>query len=152
MKRSRSDSRLSHAGQALLAGELISGLKANELRQLLAIIEMRHFKPGEMIMAPASVPVEVMVFKTGKADLVTGKGLKTVRSVVAGEVLGFTQAIARAPTVAGLRADTDCDLIAINSQKLEEYLRHAPEACYRSALAIASNLQEALHQLASHTP
>jgi CRP-like cAMP-binding protein len=147
MRRDRKTSRLARYGKAIIASRILRDLANDEVRRLRLMAKRKHFFKGELIFEPDHVPAEVMVLKSGQAELVAGKRMETIRAAARGEVIGLTEAITGTKSCLGLRASTDCDLVAVSSPELEEFLRKAPEACYRSAEAVAISLQAAMDEL-----
>jgi CRP-like cAMP-binding protein len=132
----------SRFGSPILAKRLVSGLSEPDKQRLSTIMRSRHYEKGQTIFARDVVPAEILVITKGNAAL-EGDGAGKIRTVAAGEVLGLTETLAEAKYCDTLTAITDCETNVISRDDLIWYLRHTPEACFRSLEVVAENLHQA---------
>ena len=130
----------SRFGGPILAKRLVSGLNEADKQRLSTIMRSRHYNQGQTIFARDVVPGEVLVLTRGTAELKCGDGAGSTRTVDAGEVLGLTETLAEAKFCDTLTAISDCETNVISRDDLIWFLRHTPEACYRSLEVVAENL------------
>lgn len=131
---------ISRFGDPILAERLISDLDLQSRNRLGTIMHSRHYTKGQAIFSRESAPCEVIVIAKGTAEL-SNSDLK--REVSEGEIFGLTETLANARFLDTLTAITDCEISVIGRDDLIWYLRHTPEACYRSLEVVAENLQNA---------
>ena len=130
----------SRFGEPILAKRLVSGLSESDKQRLSTIMRTRHYDQGQTIFARDVIPAEVLIIAKGDAELECSHGAGETRMVVPGEVLGLTETLAEAKYSDTLTAITDCETNVISRDDLIWYLRHTPEACYRSLEVVAENL------------
>jgi CRP-like cAMP-binding protein len=130
----------SRFGGPILAKRLVSGLNESDKLRLNTIMRSRHYEQGQTIFARNVIPAEVLVLTRGNAEITSGSRAGETRAVVPGEVVGLTETLAEAKYCNTLTAITDCETNVITREDLIWYLRHTPEACYRSLEAVAENL------------
>ena len=133
----------SRFGGPIMAKRLVSGLSEPDKQRLSTIMRSRHYERGQTIFARDVVPAEVLVITKGNAELECGSATGETRTVAPGEVLGLTETLAEAKYCDTLTAITDCETNVISRDDLIWYLRHTPEACYRSLEVVAENLHQA---------
>lgn len=131
---------ISWYGDPILAERLLADLDMQSRKRLGTIMHSRHYNQGQTIFSSESVPSEVIVLKKGTAELVNPSGS---RSVAPGEVLGLTETLAEAKFQDTLTAVSDCEISVISRDDLIWYLRHTPEACYRSLEVVAETFHHA---------
>jgi CRP-like cAMP-binding protein len=130
----------SRFGGPIMARRLVSGLSESDRQRLSTIMRSRHFDKGQTIFAMDVVPAEILVLTRGTAELKGSDPTGNTRMVAPGEVLGLTETLAEAKYCDTLTAITDCETNVISRDDLIWYLRHTPEACYRSLEVVAENL------------
>jgi CRP-like cAMP-binding protein len=133
----------SRFGGPILAKRLVSGLSEPDKQRLSTIMRSRHYNKGQTIFVRGIVPAEILIFTKGSAELTCGDAAIESRVVAPGEVLGLTETLAEAKYCDTLTAITDCETSVISRDDLIWYLRHTPEACYRSLEVVAENLHQA---------
>ena len=134
---------LSRFGGPILAKRLVSGLSESDKQRLNTIMRTRHYEQGQTIFARNVIPAEVLVLTNGSAEIKRSGTPEEARMVVQGEVLGLTETLAEAKYCDTLTAITDCETNVISRDDLIWYLRHTPEACFRSLEVVAENLHMA---------
>lgn len=134
---------LSRFGGPILAKRLVSGLSESDKQRLNTIMRTRHYEQGQTIFARNVIPAEVLVLTNGSAEIKRSGTPDEARMVVQGEVLGLTETLAEAKYCDTLTAITDCETNVISRDDLIWYLRHTPEACFRSLEVVAENLHMA---------
>lgn len=140
---------LSRFGGPILADRLLSGLDEPSIGRLGTIMHSRHYEKGSSIYKKGTVPVEVIVLRSGVARL-SDDDPGIARFAAVGEIFGLTETLAEAKFCTELAAVTDCDATVIARDDLIWYLRHTPEICYRSLEAVAENLHFA-HERATRS-
>jgi CRP-like cAMP-binding protein len=133
----------SRFGGPIMAKRLVSGLSEPDKQRLSTVMRSRQYQKGQTIFARDVVPAEVLVFSKGTAELTCGEANGETRVIAAGEILGLTETLAAAKYCDTLTAITDCETNVISRDDLIWYLRHTPEACYRSLEVVAENLHQA---------
>lgn len=134
---------LTRFGGPILAKRLVSGLSESDKQRLNTIMRTRHYEQGQTIFARNVIPAEVLVLTNGSAEIKRSGTPEEARMVVQGEVLGLTETLAEAKYCDTLTAITDCETNVISRDDLIWYLRHTPEACFRSLEVVAENLHMA---------
>jgi len=133
----------SRLGGPIFAERLVSGLSEPDRQRLGTIMLTRHYEKGQTIFARDSIPAEILFVKEGSAELKCGDPPGRTRLVTVGEIIGLTETLAEAKHCDTLTAKTDCEMSVISRDDLIWYLRHTPEACYRSLEIVAENLHMA---------
>ena len=86
--------------------------------------DTRHFQAGQTIFADGETGSEMYVIRAGKVDIIqNGKVVETLDS---GNLFGEMALIDNAPRSATAKANTDCELVAINAKRFEFMVQETP--------------------------
>jgi CRP-like cAMP-binding protein len=124
--------------------DIFRGLSPKQFESLGQISEERRYRTGEVIFAEQSPGHEMYVVKNGKVCIELGlKGKSeaaTVHRVGAGQIFGELSLVDRKKRSATAVCENDCELVAINQEKLDELFKQDTQLGY----VIMKNLAELL--------
>jgi CRP/FNR family cyclic AMP-dependent transcriptional regulator len=104
--------------------DIFCGLSPTQLESLAQISEERRYRAGEVVFAEHSPGREMYLVKKGKVCIELGLRGKsdaaTVHRVGAGQVFGELSLVDRRKRSATAVCENDCELVAIDHEKLDE--------------------------------
>src|SRR5512146_362536 len=115
------------------------------------MVEEVHLKAGEELFAEGSLGDRAYIIKEGEVEILKFSGGREVLLALrkAGDVIGEMSLLEAAPRNASVRARTDCLLLAISHEQLNNLLTTSTSAAVALLHTITSRLQATeimLHQ------
>ena len=109
---------------------LFTDLPDDDLNRLCAIVMQEHITAGETLITEGEIGDKAYVIMSGEIEILKASGGRTVLLAVrhTGEVIGEMSLLDQTPRFASGVAKTDCDLLAISHESLEQLLDTSPSA------------------------
>ena len=124
--------------------DIFHGLGIAQLDALAQISEERKYRKGEVVFGERSPGKEMYIVKKGKVCIELGLKAKsnsaTVHRVGEGQVFGELALVDKRSRSATAVCENECDLIAIDREKLNDLFEHDPHLGY----TVMKNLAELL--------
>jgi signal transduction histidine kinase len=122
---------------------LFSDLPDSDLQEMCAHVDEVHLSPGEMLFEEGSIGGHAYVIKDGQIEIFTRFAGRKVPLAVRqeGEVIGEISLLEASPRTASGQAVTDCSLISISHDLLDELLNTSPAAARTMLKTIVVRLQ-----------
>jgi signal transduction histidine kinase/predicted CoA-binding protein len=121
---------MSEAYEFLKKVPLFTSLPDEDLEQLCNLVQEVHLPEGEMLFVEGSMGDTAYVIKEGQLEIFQNVDGRKVQLAIrrAGEVIGEMSILDAAPRSASGKALTDCRLLAISHEQLNELLSSSPSA------------------------
>lgn len=109
---------------------LFANLPEDDFERLCEMVTEVKLPAGEMLFTEGSQGDMAYVIKKGQVEILKSSAGRTVLLAVrqAGDVIGEMALLESTPRTASVRARTDCDLIVIGQEQLEELVNTSPSA------------------------
>lgn len=109
---------------------LFAGLSDLDMERLCQMVEVVQLSAGDLLFAEGSKGDRAYVIKDGQLEILkTSSGRDVLLAVrESGEVIGEMSLLEEAPRMASVRARTDCELLAIHQEQLDEILNTSASA------------------------
>jgi signal transduction histidine kinase/predicted CoA-binding protein len=109
---------------------LFSSLSDEDLDRLCEMVTVKSLPSGAELFAEGSLGGEAYVIQEGQVEILKASGGRQVLLAVrhAGDVIGEMSLLEAAPRFATVRARTDCKLLVISHQQLDNLLDTSPSA------------------------
>jgi signal transduction histidine kinase len=123
---------------------LFQGLAPEDLKRLCAMTKEVRFQAGELIFEEGSPGDFAYVIKEGQIEISRysdGRRVPLARRGT-GEVIGEMALLEEAPRMASARALTDCVLVAIGREELDQLLGSSPSAARAILGTVMTRLRE----------
>ena len=123
---------------------LFSGLSGEDLTRLCGMAKEVHLSAGEDLFGEGSPGDLAYVIMEGRIEISKLSEGTNVLLVVrgAGELIGEMALLEDAPRMASARAASDCRLLAIGRQQLEELLSSSPSSARAMLCTVTGRLRE----------
>ena len=108
-----------------LATPLFSGIPARVCRQLVSRMQPRRYKPGEVIFNAGELGAGAVLIVSGKVSVQSGGTV--LATLNQGDFFGEVALVNDDPRTADALAETDCELMFLMRQEIEEWVRCAPK-------------------------
>lgn len=121
---------MSDAYEFLKKVPLFTGLPDEDLEQLCSLVQEVHLPEGEMLFVEGSMGDTAYVIKEGQLEIFQNVDGRKVQLAIRqpGEVIGEMSILDAAPRSASGKALTDCRLLAISHEQLNELLSSSSSA------------------------
>ena len=121
---------MSDAFAGLRKVPLFDGLSDDDLSRICADTKDVHLSPGDVLFNEGDPGDHAYVITTGEVEIVKSSARRQALLALrkAGEVIGEMALIEEEPRIAGARARTEVDLIAIPKHSLDDVLDTSPPA------------------------
>jgi len=130
--------------------EIFRGLSPTQLESLARISEEKKYRTGQAVFTERSAGAEVYIIKKGKVCIELGlKGkpnTATVQRLTAGQIFGELALVDKRDRSASAICDSDCEIIAIDRDKLDELFEQDGRLGYTVMRNLAQLLAERLRR------
>jgi CRP/FNR family cyclic AMP-dependent transcriptional regulator len=130
--------------------EIFRGLTLAQLESLAQISEEKKYRGGETVFTERSTGDEVYIIKKGKVCIELGlKGkpdTATIQHLSAGQIFGELALVDKRSRSATVACENDCEIIAINRDKLDELFERDTHLGYIVMKNLAQLLAERLRR------
>jgi len=122
---------------------LFSSLPDHDLDRLCEMVSEVHLEAGDQLFAEGGPGDKAYVIETGEIEILKKSGGRNVLLAVrkSGEVIGEMSLLEQAPRFASGKARTDCTLLEIGHEQLDELLNTSPSAARSLLFTITSRLR-----------
>lgn len=122
---------------------LFASMPDHDLERLCEMVTEIHLKPGDQLFAEGSPGDMAYIIEEGEIEILKASGGKKVLLAVrkSGEVIGEMSLLESAPRFASGKARTDCKLLAISHDQLDDLLNTSPSAARSLLFTITSRLR-----------
>ncbi len=133
----------------LLAIPLFKGLDSDELNQLIKLMTVREFNRDERLLVEGSPSEHLIVLISGKVSVIKGSGESGshICDLDAGECIGETGVLERAPCSANVVALGNVQAASISSDDLESYFGSNRLAAIKILRQMVAVLSERLRRI-----
>jgi signal transduction histidine kinase/predicted CoA-binding protein len=122
---------------------LFASLPEHDLERLCELVTEVKLNTGDQLFAEGSPGDKAYIIEKGEIEILKKSGGKNVLLAVrkSGDVIGEMSLLEQAPRFASGRARTDCTLLAISHEQLDELLNNSPSAARSLLFTITSRLR-----------
>ena len=122
---------------------LFANLPAADLEALSQQVDERRLTAGQLLFAEGSLGQQAFVIREGRIEIFKTSNGREVQLAVRqpGDVIGETALLEAVPRTASGRALTDCRLVAIRYEQLEQLLNTSPAAARTMLHTITARLR-----------
>ena len=122
---------------------LFSSLPDHDLDRLCEMVSEVHLEAGDQLFAEGGPGDKAYVIETGEIEILKKSGGRNVLLAVrkSGEVIGEMSLLEQAPRFASGKARTDCTLLEIGHEQLDDLLNTSPSAARSLLFTITSRLR-----------